>query len=431
MLPSVLVVSGDPVGSTMAGPAIRAVELSRVLADAGHPVVLAAPGAGAATLPASARIVSARSADELRPLAEAADVIVAFAAVVADHPWLGEMEAMLVVDAYDPGLLETLEGRRGDPVNAQRDWVADAQRHLVDPLRQADVVLVASDRQRHLVVGLLAGLGRVEPRVVAEDPALDRLVRIVPFGTEDRTPERTGRHPITGPGGLVAPGSTVALWGGGLYDWLDPVALVEAVGRTRDDGIVAVFLAGRHPTPAVGHAALVDAARLRADRLGLLGTRVVFHEQWVPYAERIDWLTDAHIGVSLHHHHVETEFAFRTRVLDYIWARLPVVCSAGDSIAELVARSDLGIVVPCGDPGAVAEALDALSAVDPSGREARAGRAASVAADHAWPRVAVPLLEACGEPRRAADRTMIADPRGPLSRARATVRRVTRAARPR
>jgi hypothetical protein len=49
---------------------------------------------------------------------------------------------------------------------------------------------------------------------------------------------------------------------------------------------------------------------------------VVFHEQWVPYDERVDWLTDADIGVSLHRHHLETELSFRTRVLDYLWAGL-------------------------------------------------------------------------------------------------------------
>jgi hypothetical protein len=428
MLPPVLVVTGDPVGPAMAGPAIRAVELSRVLAGAGHPVVLAAPAAGAVPLPSSVRLVAASTELELRPLAGEAEVVVAFSAVVADHPWLGGVEAVLIVDAYDPGLLETLEGRRGEAFNAQRDWVADAHRHLVEPLRCADVVLVASDRQRHLVVGILAALGRIGPRTVAEDPALDGLVRVVPFGTPGGPPPGDGRRPITGPGGLVPAGSTVALWGGGLHDWLDPVTLVDAVARTRDETVTAVFLAGRHPTPAVGRAPLVDVARARARGLGLLGSRVVFHEQWVPYDERSEWLADADIGVSLHHRHVETEFAFRTRVLDYLWGRLPVVCSGGDSIAELVDRFDLGIVVPPDDVDAVAEALDALASAPASERSERAGRAATVASDMAWPVVTAPLLAAAAAPRRAADREVASDPPGRISGALGALRRVSRAA---
>ena len=182
MTTRVLVLTGDPVAPTMAGPAIRAVELARLLADAGHAVVLAAPSLSDDFVLSGVELLAAAD-DELRPLAADAEVVVAFAAVVADHPWLGGCGAVLVVDAYDPGLLETLERRRGEPVNAQRDWAAAAQRHLVEPLRHADVVMVASDRQRHLTVGILAALGRLTPRVVAEDPTLERLVPVVPFGT--------------------------------------------------------------------------------------------------------------------------------------------------------------------------------------------------------------------------------------------------------
>jgi glycosyltransferase involved in cell wall biosynthesis len=314
-------------------------------------------------------------------------------------------------------------------VNAQRDWAAAAQRHLVEPLRHADVVLVASDRQRHLAVGALAALGRLTPRVVAEDPALDRLVRVVPFGTPDGPPPVSTARPLTGPGGLAGPGARVALWGGGLYDWLDPLTLVEAVARSTRDDLVAVFLAGRHPTPAVGHAPLVDRVRERAADLGLLGRRVVVHEEWVPYAERIDWLADAAVGVSLHHRHVETEFAFRTRILDYLWAGLPVVCSGGDHWAEVVAARGLGATVAPDDVDGAAAALDRLAEETAVEGDERRGRARVVAAEHAWSTVAAPLLDVCARPGRAPDRRVGDDPPGALGGVAAAARRVTRAAR--
>jgi hypothetical protein len=424
----VLVLSGDPVGAAMAGPAIRAVELARSLTLAGHGVTLAVPQDRGLDL-AEVGVVTADGEAALRGLVAEADVVVAFAPLVAEHPWLGEAGVVLVVDAYDPGLLETLERRRGEPVNAQRDWVGDALGHMVEPLRVADVVLVASDRQRHLVIGVLAALGRVGPRVVAEDPALDHLVRVVPFGAPATPPEGSGRRPLTGPGGLVAPGSVVALWGGGLYDWLDPVTLVEAVARTRRPEVVAVFLAGRHPTPAVGHAALVDVARSRAERLGLSGDRVVFHEEWVPYAERADWLLDAAVGVSLHHRHLETEFAFRTRVLDYLWAGLPVVCTEGDRLAELVASRALGAVVRPGDPDGVAAALDDLADAPLEQRSARRLRAEATAREMAWGHVTAPLVELCDEPRRAPDRRVAEAAPGPVGTVADLLRRVAGAGR--
>ena len=398
----VLVVSGDPVGELMAGPAIRAVELARALAAAGRDVTLAVPRAGATDLPHEVAVVEAVS-DGLRPLVAAASSVVVFAAVAAANPWLADVDAMVVVDAYDPGLLETLERRRGEPVNAQRDWVRDATTHLVEPLAFADVVLVASERQRHLVVGMLAALGRLTPRLLAEDPALDRLVRTVPFGVPAEPPEANAEHPVSGPDGLLPGVDHVALWGGGLYEWLDPLTLVEAVAIGPSD-VGAVFLAGPHPTPAVGEAPLVERARARADELGLLGRQVAFHDRWVPYAERSRWLLDCAVGVSLHHHHLETEMAFRTRVLDYLWAGLPVVCTEGDVLAELVAARELGVVVPAADPRAVSEAVGRVVHASVDERAARARRTAAVAAERTWPLVTAALVELTAEPTLAADR---------------------------
>ena len=93
-------------------------------------------------------------------------------------------------------------------------------------------------------------------------------------------------------------------------------------------------------------------------------------------------------------------------MLDYLWASLPVLCSAGDDLADLVDRHQLGIVVPAGDVEAVVAAI---------GRVGEAGwyadvrtRAASMATTVTWPTVAVPLRAFCLEPR-----TLLPDPPTP------------------
>ncbi len=399
----IVVTCSDVVGPAMAGPAIRAVELGRVLAQCGHDVVVCAPRVDGPA-PAGVELVEVAGEGALRAAVEGADAVVGFAATLADQPWVFNTGIPVVVDAYDPGLFETLERFRGAPLNEQRDWVRDAGRHLTAPLRRADLVLVASERQRHLVLGLLAAEGRINPRTWVEDPTLRQLCAVVPFGTGAEVPEARPDGPLRRGGPLVAEGAVVALWGGGLYEWLDPLLLVEAVARCADPRLTAVFLAGPHPTPAVGRLPLVDRVRERAEELGLLGDRVVLVEQWVPYAERGAWLTGADIGVSLHHDHLETTFAFRTRILDYLWAGLPVVCSDGDHFAEVVARDGLGAVVPIGDAAALAATLDALAGEAAADADARRQRTARAAEAARWPVVAAPLVEWLRAPRLAADR---------------------------
>jgi hypothetical protein len=147
---------------------------------------------------------------------------------------------------------------------------------------------------------------------------------------------------------------------------------------------------------------MLRSARSLADELGLTGRTVLFNETWIPYEQRGAWLLDADVGVSTHFDHAETRFSFRTRILDYFWAGLPVVCTAGDSLADLIARHNLGITVPAEDVDATERAIETLVA-DAAGRAARSTRVREVAAGLTWTNAALPLVNFCASPRRAAD----------------------------
>jgi glycosyltransferase involved in cell wall biosynthesis len=127
-----------------------------------------------------------------------------------------------------------------------------------------------------------------------------------------------------------------------------------------------------------------------ADELGARDRSVFFNEGWAPYHERGAYFLEADAGVSAHFDDVETRFAFRTRLLDCIWAGLPIVCTRGDTLADLVEQRRLGRTV---EPESVEGWVAALDAVlgDASEREAVGARAAEVRAELAWPRVVEPL----------------------------------------
>jgi hypothetical protein len=183
------------------------------------------------------------------------------------------------------------------------------------------------------------------------------------------------------------------LWGGGVYDWFDPVTVVRAVERV--EGAHLVFMAAGHPNSELPTARALGAAREAA------GPRVHFHDGWVEYDRRADWLLDADAGVSAHHEHVETRFAFRTRILDYLWAGLPVLCTRGDALADEVQRADVGATLAPEDvDGWVAE-MENLK--DAERRAACGARAAELARALTWEQVSGPLAAYCAAPRRAPD----------------------------
>jgi glycosyltransferase involved in cell wall biosynthesis len=175
---------------------------------------------------------------------------------------------------------------------------------------------------------------------------------------------------------------------------------VQAIDRLRVSipAIRLVFLGMRNPNPDIPDMRMAGALRELSDRLGLTGEHVFFNEGWVPYDHRGSYLMDAQVAVSTHLANVETHFAFRTRVLDYLWAGLPMVLTGGDALSDEIAARGLGVAVPAGDPDAIAAALSQLIASPPDRQAIRA-----YASRYRWDRVAGPLLAWCRSPWAAAD----------------------------
>jgi hypothetical protein len=137
---------------------------------------------------------------------------------------------------------------------------------------------------------------------------------------------------------------------------------------------------------------------------------VFFNDDWIPYAERGRFLRDADIGVSCHLPHIETRYAFRTRLLDCFWAGLPMLVTEGDVLADVVRREDLGVVVPPEDVGALAQGVLTLLERVATDEAGYAARFAAVRPAMRWDVAVGPLARFLANPARAADAGTIADP---------------------
>ncbi|MGI9034366.1 MAG: glycosyltransferase [Acidimicrobiales bacterium] len=415
----IVVVTEEPLTAQMAGPAIRARAVAGALADEHDVELVTTRGCTMTTTRFGCRSVTEA---DLRDLERWCDVMVVGGLLMWAYPWLARSDKILVVDAYDPFHLGQLEQTRDRPKAERVAVVDECTSALNSQLARADLVLCASDKQRDLWLGHLAALGRVNPDTYDDDPTLRSLVAEVPFGLPSDPPV-SSRPALRGVIPGIEAGDDVILWGGGVYNWLDPLTLLRAVDhlRHRRPRVRLFFLGMRHPNPAVAEMGMAVTARDMATSLGLTGTHVFFNDSWVPYDERQNYLLEADVGVNAHLDHVETAYSFRTRVLDYLWASLPVVATEGDGFAELVAERGLGIAVPPGDVDAMESAL--LVLLEDADAAARCRRAAAaVAAELTWEKCLVPLLEFCRCPRRAADlvrptgRPLAAAPRPSMGR---------------
>lgn len=396
---NILVISPERIGEKMAGPAIRALELARALSR--HlPVTLAAPGEHSINTGPSLSTTTLELSDFglAKKLIASHDVVVAQVLPLKLIKQLRTVSTKLVFDLYDPTPLEALEFYKDYPLERQRFYQNVIVADLIGLMAAADFIICASEKQRDLWLGGLLARGLLDPAIYAVDPTYRTFIDVVPFGIPEAPPKKTAKV-LKGVWPGIRSRDKVVLWGGGIWDWFDPMTAIKAVERlaAKRSDIKLFFLGVRRPKagPPIG-AAVTERCVAYAQDKGLDGKTVFFNYDWVPYAERANYLLDADIGISTHYDHLETQYSFRTRILDYLWAELPVVTTVGDSLADLVGQRQLGQTVSYENVPALAGAITALLD-DKHRRSETIRRIRKLKPEFTWPAAISPLVRFCQE----------------------------------
>ena len=396
----VIIFSPDtvPVGRKLAaGPGIRSYEMAAALSKTYHEVTLASPEEDFTYDELSPVKLVSWNAKNVGQHCRGKDVVILpqgrmdlarsyVAQVGADVP--------TVVDLYDPVLLENLYNLSANQfgINYYQKLIKTTETLL----RRGDFFIVANERQRFYYLGMLNMLGRINPRT--RDA---RLMGIVPFGVPSEEPV----HSKTALKGVIVPeGAKVILWSGGIYPWFDPFTLMKAMKilAAKIPDVKLVIQGGVHPRLHAPDSTYRAALRM-AKELSLLGDTVV-EIPWVPLNECFNYFLESDLGVCIHEQNLENELSFRTRVLAFLRAGLPVVVSRGDVLSLEIQKFECGKVVSPGDEKELAVAMaEILEDEEKRGRMSYNAKE-FVLREYAWEKVIRPLEKFCSEPRLADDR---------------------------
>lgn len=391
----VLVVSygPPPVPGVVAveGGGLRCWGLARgmVAADPGLAVTLAIPDWHQVPLPPAhegVRIVR-WSRDSIAALVADYEVVVASYCLGDDSARIADAmrpHQTLVLDAYVPIHVEMCARRSAHPEREYVDFERE-RRTWEHVLRRGDLFLCASEQQRLYYLGVLGAIGRINPLTYDDDP-----VRIVPYGVHPEEPV-AARRPCSDL--IDRPEAWKLLWFGGVYPWFDIAGLLEAVQ----------LLDRIHPTRLVVVGARNPFVRNddfdRCHERFLELTRrpevapLVHLVDWVEFHDRGNWYLDADMTILANQPGMENAVAWRTRVVDYLWARVPVATNGGDPIGEELIAAGAAVRIDPADPHRTAATV-AASLRDPQARAAMRERCSRLREKYLWPRAVGPLVEA-------------------------------------
>lgn len=347
----------DKVGQSMAGPAIRYWEMAKAL-SLSHQVTLMTLNKPDVTSE-DFELINTGEVGVAQAI-QSHDVIIT-QSITPQMAWHAKKSGTkIILDAYDPMPLENLEIFKHQPLSVRNLKHTQICKQFGFNFSMADGIICANQRQRDLWMGLLLAQGKITTTLYDSMPSLEGILGIVPFGLSSTPPKKIGpglREKFN-----IPQNAKVLLWGGGIWNWFDPLTLLYAmahIAKERND-IHLVFMGIKHPNEAIPEMEMCREAINLAKKLDILDNCVHVNYGWVPYEERQSYLLDADIGISTHFDNLETQYSFRTRMLDYLWAGLPIIGTQGDSFGDLISSQGLGITVPYQDSVKLATAITTL-----------------------------------------------------------------------
>jgi glycosyltransferase involved in cell wall biosynthesis len=249
------------------------------------------------------------------------------------HMFVPKTRTILMIDFIAPPLLEN--------VYLHKYPHGPAARVKAEAFSNASVIICASERLRYYLTGFLfsRGVQKTAGHIHVIPPTtLGETIPETPTASKPEDPMRI----------LVA---------GCLNPWYDYETLFKAVSRLRDIDFQVLFVGDNPPTSSRtdvrGH------INTLADKYGLTGRISI--TGFVPFKERLRYYRQADVGLNLATRGLEDELSTRARLLDYLWAGLPILTSGKDLISELAVENNEAVYFEPGDWEALSKLIVKVS----------------------------------------------------------------------
>ena len=216
-------------------------------------------------------------------------------------------------------------------------------------LKLGDFFICDNERQRDMLLGSLYTLKQHDFRLFSDqgDVSLNGLVQVVPWRSNKLaiTPN-CKQIPLMG----ICENDFVLLWGGGIWEWFDPLTIVKAVKRIIANGFsnLKVIMCSKYVEREESKEKKYMEVYNYCKKNKLLNSVVKF-SGWLSYKDYEKLLSVSNVGITAAYDGLENHFAARIRVLEYLRAGLPMIVTKGDVFSDVVKEKQLGEIVAAED----------------------------------------------------------------------------------
>lgn len=242
-----------------------------------------------------------------------------------------ESKQVLVVDCYVPIHVEVSARDSSNKDQEYKNFIVDDNR-WTKILARGDYFLYASENQKLYLMGVMAGILLLNP--VTYRNIEHRFIKL-PYCFFNNEANRIIESDS---------GSVSLLWYGGLYSWFDIGLLVPGLLKIKEKYPDFKFILAGAKNPYVKDKSLVESYNQAMSNLEPIKNFLVEipHEN---YSKRFTTYSMASAIVYINKDGLENSLAWRTRLIDYILAKKPILTNAGDPLGNDLIDEGLALKV--------------------------------------------------------------------------------------
>ncbi len=247
-------------------------------------------------------------------------------------------DQQLILDGYVPIHIE-MSARNSDNLDREYDAFNFENKIWTKALRRGDILLCANEAQKKFYTGVMAQVGRINPITYGDED----LIQIVPYGIYRE--KAVAKHD---PASKLVKNKKAfkLLWFGGIYPWFDLTNLLEAVKNANKTTPIELIMVGvknpfnQHPDFIKRYEEVMDY--IKNNNMD----EIVHITDWVKFEDRAEWYLGSDAVVLINNIGMENTLAWRTRLVDYVWADLPIVTNGGDPMSDILEANKAVYILP-------------------------------------------------------------------------------------
>lgn len=258
----------------------------------------------------------------------------------------------VIVDAYAPSYIESLARDPEDLIGTYVGNLAAVKTVFNKVLPRGDYFLYANNAQEKFYTGVLSTLG-----IINQFSYHTKRLLCVPFGIDSSDQKQMHDNPYTDYG--VKKEDFVLLWFGGLYPWFDITKILNTLKNNKNKRIKFVIVGGNNPQNQ--HPDFIKHYHNTVDYIknNNLEDQTILID-WVDYATRRKYYEHADVIISLNNESKENVYSWRTRVMDYVGSKTPLITNGGDPLSDELVEVGAAFKVDDKDETSIRNAIESL-----------------------------------------------------------------------